>query len=806
MTKKQLLLLAFLLCKQLTLFSQYTISGTVKDENGNALAGANVLIEKSVRGTTTDKNGTFVIPDLEKGDYTLSISFIGYEKTIKPINVQGTTHIDIVLQNRSYLADDVIITAVRATDNMPVTKSIITKTEIKQQNLGQDVPYLLTMSPSLITSSDAGAGVGYTSFRIRGTDVSRINVTVNGIPLNDAESHGVWWVDLPDFASSVENIQIQRGVGTSTQGGGAFGATINLQTLSLNKKAYAEIANSFGSFNTLKHCASFGSGLINDHFTFDGRVSRITSDGYIDRAWSKLKSYYLSGAYYSENTLIKVNIFSGLENTYQAWDGVPSDILKTNRRYNGIGAYTDAYGQQKYYDNETDNYQQDYYQMHISHAINNNLKLNLSGFYTLGKGYYEQYKEEDDLMKYQLNNVIIGGDTITTSDIIRRKWLDNDFYGTTWSLNYTKSSINAILGGGWNQYYGEHYGRVRWAQFMSNGELDHQYYYSNGTKNDFNIFGKVTYSISDKLSFFGDIQFRRITHKMKGVDDKLQYDGNLRNIAQDHEFNFVNPKAGINFSLSEMQTMYAFAGIAHREPTRSNFVDSDPSKPTPKAEKLLDFELGYNFKSNNSEVGINFYYMDYNDQLVHTGMINDVGAAIMTNVPSSYRAGIEITGGLKLVDYVSWNGNATFSKNMISEFTEYIDNWDTWGQESFQHTNNKLPFSPEIIAASQFTINRKPLSVSLISKYVGKQYIDNTESEERKLDSYFINDVRAMLSFSTKYISKIDFIISINNIFNEKYETNAWVYQYYEENALKKMDGYYPQATRNYLIGMTLNF
>lgn len=804
--KKQLFLLALVFCGQLTMFAQYAVRGTVKDEKGNALIGANVVVDATNYGVTTNLKGEFLLKSLQPGDYIIHFSYLGFEPLQKPVSVKADMTIDAVLTDKIYMADEVIISAVRAGDNMPVTKSTIKKEDIAVRNLGQDIPYLMSLAPSVVTSSDAGTGIGYTNFRIRGTDLNRINITVNGIPLNDAESHGVFWVNMPDFASSVENIQIQRGVGTSTQGGGAFGATINLQTLSINKKPYAEIANSAGSFNSFKHSVSFGSGLINDHFTFDGRLSKITSDGFIDRAWSKLKSFYVSGAYYTDKTLVKVNVFSGNEATYQAWDGIPSDILKTNRRYNGIGAYYDDNNQLKYYDNETDNYQQDHFQLHLSHAFSSALNVNLSAHYTIGKGYYEQYKDDDDLYKYRLNNVIIGNDTITSSDIIRRKWLDNDFYGLTWSLNYTYENISAVLGGGWNQYYGEHYGRVRWAKFMSNGDMDHEYYYSDGTKNDFNVFAKATYKITDQLSAFGDLQLRKINQTLKGVDDKLQYDGNLRDISQKHDFTFFNPKAGLSFNISENQSTYAYIGVAHREPNRDNFVDADPTKPAPKPEQLIDYELGYNFNLPNLQLGLNLYYMDYRDQLVLTGMINDVGAPIMTNVDKSYRAGIELTAGVKINDMLSWNGNATFSRNKVKNFTEYVDNWDTWGQESSSFKERTLAFSPEFIAGSQLSFKYKPVEIAWIAKYVDKQYIDNTQSNQRKLNAYFVNDIRVNARLLVKSFATLEGIASINNIFDAKYETNAWVYQYFEGGEHKVMDGYFPQAGRNFMVGLIVKF
>ena len=804
--KKRFLLLAFILCKQMALFSQYSIHGIVKDEKGIALIGANVLVDQTNIGASTGLNGEFLISGMKPGDYTLHITYIGYEQEQKKVSIKSDLEVEISLSQKSYIADEVIISAIRASENSPVTKSTITKEEIKGQNLGLDIPYLMAFTPSLVTSSDAGAGIGYTNFRIRGTDLNRINITINGIPLNDAESHGVYWVDLPDMASSVENIQIQRGVGTSSQGAGAFGASINLQTLNLNRKPYAEITNSIGSFNSMKNTVSFGSGLINDHFTFDGRLSKISSDGYIDRAWSKMKSFYVSGGYYSSKTLVKLNIFSGIESTYQAWDGIPSDILPTNRTYNGIGTYTDKTGQVRYYDNETDNYQHDNFQLHLSHAFSNSLNINISAHYTIGKGYYEQYKEDDDLYKYQLNNVIIGNDTITKSNIIRRKWLDNDFYGFTWSVNYTKSNITLSAGGGWNQYYGEHYGRVRWAEYMSNGEIDHQYYFSSGTKNDFNAFVKSTYNVSAILSFYADVQYRNIFHSIKGIDDKLQYDGSIRNITQKHEFNFFNPKAGFNFTIDDQQSIYGYVGIAHREPNRDNFVDANPLKSSPKPESLTDYELGYRFKSAPLQAGVNFYYMDYTDQLVLTGMINDVGSPIMTNVKNSYRAGVEFTAGAKLSKKVIWNGNATLSNNIVKNFKEYIDNWDTWGQDSIFHTKSKLAFSPSIILGSQFTFILKPLSISLLSKYVGKQYIDNTNSESRKLHAYFINDIRVNANILAKGLCRINAVACVYNILSEKYEANAWVYQYTEGGQNKVLDGYFPQAGRNFMIGISLEF
>ena len=806
--KKRLGLLALLMSGHLMTFAQYSISGIVRDENGNALTGANVVIAHTYTGTIANLKGEFVFNNIKQGAYTLMFSFLGYETISKPVPVNGNVHLDIQLLRKNYMADEVIVQATLAESNTPVANTVVTQEEIQERNTGQDVPYMLALTPSAVTTSDAGTGVGYTSLRIRGTDMTGINVSINGIPINDAESHEMYWVDLPDIAASADNIQIQRGVGTSALGSAAFGATINFQTLKMNKDPYAEINNAYGSFNTLRNSVSFGTGLINNHFSFDGRLSKITSDGYIDRAWSNLKSFYASGSYYASKTLLKINVFSGLEHTYQAWNGVPKDSLNTNRTFNSLGMYTDDLGRIQYYPNQTDNYQQDYVQVLFSHSFSSFLNINAALHYTKGKGYYEEYMEDQSLANYGLDTIFLPPtlphtDTIANSNLIRQKWLDNVFYGFTWSANYTKKALRATLGGGWNQYYGKHYGTVIWAKYMSTGQINHQYYASDGTKNDFNIFAKTTYQLSDQLSVFGDLQYLRISHAIAGVDD-----GNGIDITQSHEYNFFNPKVGMTLTLNEHQSIYGFYGIGHREPTRDDFVDADISNPVPRPERLNDLEIGYNYKSNPLKLGINFYYMNYKDQLILTGKINDVGSAIMTNVAKSYRSGIELNGGLQIFENLGWNLNATFSRNIIQNFVQYIDNYDTWPKQNIQNLGNtKIAFSPEIIAGSQidYTLS-KFITIHLLSKYVSKQYIDNTQSEERKLDPYFIHDLRINFKIKTSYIRSIEPVLTIGNVFNTKYATNAWVYQYIESGQQLQSDGYFPQAGRNFMVGLFLKF
>lgn len=802
MMKKRLMLLAFLLCGYLPIYSQVSLSGIVNDENGNALTGANVILVETSVGTVTDAKGEFTFSNLHSGKHQLNVSFIGYETVLQDVVLQNSIKISVSLKLKPFLTDEVIITSIRAAENTPVTKSNFSKDEIRNQSTGQDVPYLLGLTPSVVTSSDAGTGIGYSAMRIRGTDMSGINVTVNGIPFNDAESHGVYWVDMPDISTSADNIQIQRGVGSSTQGAGAFGGTINFQTSTLKTKPYADINTSYGSFNTLKNSISFGTGLLNDHFIIDGRLSRISSDGYVDRGWSNLKSYYLAGAWYNKNSLLKFITFSGLEHTYQAWSGVPSDSLKTNRKFNSLGMYY-VNDTVHYYPNQTDNYQQDNYQLLLSHKFSQSLTMNAALHFTKGKGYYEEYKSGENLEGYGLNNIITPKeDTITMTDLVRRKWLDNAFYGGTWSLNYSDNSLNASFGGGLNQYFGKHYGTVIWAQYMSNGMLDHQYYYNSGTKNDFNVFGKVSYKLNDEFSVYVDMQYRVITHNLKGLDD----DNNV-SITQKHTYNFFNPKFGLSYNIDPSQNLYCYFGIANREPTRDNFVNSDNNNPI-RRENLKDMEIGYNFKSDNIKFGINGYYMSYIDQLIQTGKINDVGAPIFTNVPKSYRAGLEVTFQAKISRQLTWDMNFTASQNIIKSFVSFTDNWDTWPlQDTTIYKNNQIAFSPSFMGSSQIRYEIIPqLAISLQSKYVGKQYIDNTQDESRKLNYYVLNDLQLNYHLKTKYFSSIDFIVKLNNVFDEKYISNAWIYPYYEENKLKVMDGYFPQAGRNIMTSITLSF
>jgi len=781
--------------------AQYVLKGKVTDSiAGTGIGFAHVVIEETYKSTTTNEQGEFEIKNLPEGDYNLKISHVSYSSVEKPVSVKKDVLIEIKLIMAVRMGEQFIVTAVRADKNTPSTYTNVDSEVLEDINLGQDIPYLLSITPSTVVSSDAGAGVGYTGIRIRGTDLNRINVTINGIPLNDAESHSVFWVDLPDFASSIDNIQVQRGVGTSTNGAGAFGASINIKTKGINTKPYAETSHSGGSFNTLKNSIGFGSGLINNHFTVDGRISSVVSDGFIDRAKSDLFSYYLSGAYYGKKSIVKFLMWSGKEITYQSWDGIPSYILDTNRTYNGLGAYTDEEGKARYYDNQVDDYKQDHYQLHFSHRINSQWNVNTALHLTKGAGFYEQYKESAKLANYSIPDIINGTDTISRSDLIRRKWLDNRFYGLTFSLNYQNfGKLLFTIGGAANLYDGDHFGRVRWMRNAGISEMDHEWYFSNGLKTDYNIFTRASYNIMPKMNLYGDLQLRRVTHDITGFDD----DG--RDLTQYHAFNFFNPKAGVSYQHNNyLRTYFSFA-VANREPNRSNFTDADPDKPAPVHETLYNLEAGHHVNLNRLAAGINLYYMNYSNQLVLTGEINDVGAPVMTNVDESFRRGIELTAGARITKCLKWDANLTLSQNKIKGFTSYVDNWDTWIQEEESLENVDIAFSPNLIANSIITINPiSDLDISLISQYVGDQFIDNTSNENRKLDSYFLNHIRVNYRIKTKLFSEIAFNLMINNLLNEEYESNAWIYRFIENGEETYWDGYFPQAGIHFLAGITL--
>lgn len=667
--------------------------------------------------------------------------------------------------------DEVLVSAVRVTTKTPVSFSNLGKKEIKFRNLGQDIPILMNYLPSVVTTSDAGNGVGYTGIRVRGSDATRVNVTINGIPYNDSESHGTYWVNMPDFASSVESLQLQRGVGTSTNGAGAFGASLNMLTDNFAKKSTGEISNSFGSFNTRKHTVKFSTGLMNDHFEIAGRLSALNSDGYVDRGASDLKSYFLQGTYVGKTTLIKALVFGGTEKTYQSWNGIDGETLKNDRTFNSAGAFTDEQGNARFYNNETDNYQQDHSQLHWNEKLSENWSTNFAIHYTKGKGYYENYKEDADLADYGLQPV----GAITTTDLIRQKWLDNDFYGTTFSANYKKDKLDVIFGGGWNKYEGDHFGKVIWARFASQSELGDKYYDDYAVKTDGNIFAKANYQITEKLSLFGDLQYRTVDYKANGVQANLVED----------TFNFFNPKTGLTFDINGNNALYFSYARANREPNRTDYEGGNV-----KPEKLNDFELGWRFNSAKVQLNTNVYYMAYKDQLILTGNLDDVGAPIRSNSEKSYRLGLEVDATIALTNQLIIRPNFTLSANKNTDLAVEGQNYGT----------TDIAYSPSIIAGNILVYTPvENLHISWLQKFVGEQYMNNIELPAARLADYFVNDLNVAYTFKPKTIFK-EIVLTglVNNFLDKKYVSNGYMYDVYPY--------YYPQAGINFLAGLTLKF
>ncbi|WP_353777438.1 TonB-dependent receptor [Winogradskyella sp. 3972H.M.0a.05] len=694
--------------------------------------------------------------------------------------------------------DEVLVKAVRVDATSPITHTNVTKKEISKRNLGQDVPVLLNFLPSVVTTTDAGAGIGYTGIRVRGISAQSTNITINGIPYNDAESLGTFWVNLGDFASSIESLQLQRGVGTSTNGSGAFGASINILTDAVSDKANGEISNSFGSYNTRKHTVKFSTGLMNNHFEIAGRLSNIVSDGYIDRASTDLKSYYLQGSYVDDNTLIKAITFAGQEVTYQSWFGIDEATLQSNRTFNPAGQYTDDDGNTRFYDNEVDNYNQDHYQLHWNQRYNNRWSTNLGLNYTYGRGYFEQFREDDDFDTYGFEPLTVNGETVTTTDLIRRRWLDNDFYVINASANYKNNNLDMIFGGSYSHYNGDHFGEVIWAEFASQSEIRDRYYDGNSRKNDLSVFSKANYRVNEKIRLYGDLQVRNVTYKTTGTSsDVIPFE-------VDKNFTFFNPKAGITYQLNTNNDLYFSYARANREPNRTDFESNEGIEP----EQLNDFELGWRHREGNFSFNANAYYMHYNQQLVLSGQLDDVGNPIRTNSGESYRLGLELEAIIPVTKTLTLQPNMTLSSNKNKETFASIDGV----LRNLGKTN--ISFSPEFIAANAIVFQPvKDLQVSFLSKYVGEQFMGNTDSDVSKLDSYFVNDLNIIYEIETNSIFKSIILTGlVNNIFNEKYVSNGYYFTFDDDfsnpGTITTVEGagFYPQATTNFLIGATLTF
>jgi iron complex outermembrane receptor protein len=681
--------------------------------------------------------------------------------------------------------EEVLISGVRAKDKNPITFTNVSKTQIAPRNLGQDIPILLNYLPSVVTTTDAGAGIGYTYMRVRGSDGSRINVTLNGVPFNDSESQGTFFVNLPDFASSLESIQLQRGVGTSTSGAGAFGASLNLQTKAAQQNSYAEIANSIGSFGTRKHTLAFGTGLHNN-FEMNARISKIKSDGFIDRASSDLFGYYFDANYITKNTIIKAIAFGGKEKTYQAWNGLEDEEkLKNDRTYNSAGQYTDEFGNTQFYDDETDNYWQNHFQLHWNEKITSKWQSNLALHYTLGKGYFEQYREDENFSDYVLPDF----NGITSTVLVRKRWLDNAFYGTTFSLNYKNTTTDIIIGGAANKYQGKHFGEVVWTQYYVPNS--NKYYDNFGNKNDVNFYSKASQQLG-KFNVFADLQYRMVFYQANSIKFNDVND----------TFRFFNPKAGITYTLNPASSIYGYFGIANKEPRRDDY-ESGSIKP----ERLQDYELGYKFKNKKTSLNINAFYMRYKNQLVATGALNDVGSPVFENSGKSYRAGIEIEGAFKILKKVMLQPNLTLSTNKNEDFYFERDGVLT------NLGNTNIAYSPNMVVGNALTYSPiTALQISFLTKYVGEQYMGNIDAEKSILPDYTTSDLNINYEWKiNKGIKSIVFSGLINNIFDRTYESNGYFYTYNDNwsgPVISTIEGvgFYPQAGINFLAGMNLKF
>ncbi|GAB4265425.1 MAG: TonB-dependent receptor [Saprospiraceae bacterium] len=812
-------LLLFLACYG---HAQIKILGNITDTRGVPLPGATIQVLGSAKGTTSDLEGTFELMLPEAGSYDLQASYVGYKTATLRLNIaegEKVKEVLIKLEEEATVLQTLTLKATRMGATTPFATQVITKEELESKNLGQDLPFLLEDAPSVVVTSDAGAGIGYTGIRIRGTDATRINVTINGVPLNDAESQGVFWVDLPDFASSAADIQIERGVGSSTNGPGAFGATINLNTSLLEHSEYAEANLGIGSFGTRKRNFQFGTGLMpykgnqDVGFTLDGRLSHINSDGYIDRARADLESFFVSGAFIGNKSALRANVFSGHEETYQAWNGVPAQWVNDDklRRYNSAG--TEKPGLP--YEDEVDDYTQTHYQLHFDHHVNDRLDLGLSAFTTTGKGFFEQYKADEERSRYLLNDTLPD----CCYDFVRRRWLDNVFFGTLWTLDYHSDDdrLNLTLGGIVSKYSGDHFGELIDGELLLPNQFGHRYYFSNGVKKDFTTYLKSRYRPSDALSLFAELQLRRVDYHTEGTNNDLL----AFKVSADHSF--FNPKAGFVYEPIQDWFLNGSIAVGQREPNRDDYIDALNGQPV-KPEKVVDYELGVSHVSPYHSYALNAYYMNYKDQLVLTGNINDVGETIRQNVDKSYRYGVELSASVAPASRLTLSGNATLSRNKIEGFTEYIDNWDTGEQEVVFHGTTDIAFSPNFIAFGKisydlFASRRVDANLAFTLKHVGKQYIDNTSNENTTLEAYTVGGLHLKVGIVTSRFDEVLLNFRVNNLFDARYSANAWTYRYIspsydarpddpyarlESGSTYNLTGFYPQAGRNFLLGLTI--
>lgn len=696
-----------------------------------------------------------------------------------------------------------VVKGIRLADRDPFTTANLDSAAVQRAGTVRDIPYLLNQTPSVHITSDAGAGVGYTDIHIRGTDATRINFTMNGIPMNNDESQGTFFVNHPDLLSSTSSLQIQRGVGSSTNGSGAFGASVNMVNLAQGKKAYAAYGTAVGSYNTYRNSLRAGTGLLKGGYQFDIRLSKITSDGYIERASSDLQSLQLLGGWTSrdERTTVKLHYLTGTQVTGQAWDGVPEHLLESDRRYNALGMMENG----EYYSDQTDNYTQDFYQAFVNHKINDNWDGHLALFLTRGKGYYDQYRVNDKFSTYYREPFITEkGDTLSRASLTRQLWLDNYFYGSTFNLNYQKNNTQLNIGGIVSRYDGDHYGYVTWAEYGF--PVDYRWYDTPARKDNYSVYAKWRQQFGYRLYLFADLQYRHVDYRMDGFRSNPF-------VEQSVSYDFLNPKLGLSYSFADkydnMNKTYASFAVAKKEPNRKDFEISTESVPVP--EELYNAELGYQYLAHKWNMGLNAYYMHYRNQLVLTGKINDVGAYTRQNVPESYRRGIELTAAYNPIKALAFSGNMSLSQNKIVDFHEFIDDYDNGGQIENVYELTDIALSPAIIAYAQLTV--KPfaerlenLYIDIIGKHVGRQYLDNTTNIARSLDPYTLADLRIGYSVELPRVEELGLSLSLNNLFNRKYESNGYTFSYLYGGEMITENYYFPQAGFNFILGLDVKF
>ncbi len=816
-----LLSVFFVVVFQLIGFSQFTVKGVVTNENGEKIDFASVFIKETSYATSSIQDGSYRITDVEPGEYVVKASFIGYESVEKRIIVTDTTLVDFVLGGDIFQLSEIQIESTRAATEDPIPYSTIEAEEIQSRNIAQDVPYMLRWMPSVTVTSDAGAGIGYTGIRVRGSEASRTNVTINGVPLNDSESQAVFWVNMPDFLANVQDIQVQRGVGVSTNGTSAFGATVHLNTQNLRQNSFAILSGGIGSYNTNKASVHLGTGVMNNMYSIEGRFSVINSDGYIDRASSNLNSYFLSASRIEEGSSLRLNVFSGGEVTYQAWNGLPYQFLDTRRTFNTAGtkALEDPYNQQpgeEPYENEVDNYRQNHVQLIYNKALRDDVSLNVTGHLTQGEGYFENYENDQFSPDYEIPDSIF-------QDIVTQRWLDNLFYGVIYSLEVKKELFNFILGGGVNQYSGLHYGDVVWRESIPDSiQSNFRYYTNTALKREANAYARLNVKLGNFHPFV-DLQVRSLSYSGKGEDSN----GNILDFSDGK--NFINPKVGMSYIPNKSHKAFIFYGITNREPGRSEYTDVAPGV-IPQHETLNDMEIGYELTTKLLDVNVTFYDMQYDNQLVPVGELSDVGEPIRTNIEDSYRRGVELGALAKLNERISIGYYGTFSQNKAVNFTEFVDVWDDGSQIEIQHENTDLAYSPNQLhtVVTNFSIlpvtSKQKVNVQANYKYVGSQFLDNTSSEFAKLDDFNYVDMQIQYGTSFKKVKNLTLTLQLNNVLNNRYVSNGWVYRYqagfdntqfdpyarYEgikgETDVQNLTGLYPQALRNFLLGARIEF